>query len=601
MLMMLTVGLTGSLAQLVKRGLLSGVVLLGCLAGGAVYAQDDVAGGHATPQAVGQDGNVYLPLVGRLFTSLQFDQAIVQFCEPNAGITHASGKVRQQGRPVNGKIVVFSYEPDGPIVAQTLSGPHPGYPNWSPGFFSHILHTEGRIEGDWYFWITDEAGNRISAIAYLHTDGEAGLDKCQQAYITFDNYRGRSQLNFPMAGIQAHLLHEREANVAMTAIRSLRLFWAKQQVEWSVFEPARGEFRFYMLDQMVEKGDQEGVNLLFSVVHAPGWAREEGYDPAVAGPPADPQTLANFLSILANRYCGRSVRAIEVWNEQNLHAEWGNLPLSAEDYLRLLAPSALAIKSTCPTMRVISGGLTPAASFPELAVDDFTYLEAMVDAGLLEHVDAVGVHASGYNVLPTATWEEACAAIQVHGNTFNGPCHSPHHSWSFRSTLEGYHAILEARGSGATPLWVTEFGWAAGGAFEAGYEYANDNDYDEQAEWTLTAFQMMRDWPWVEAAFLWNLDFRVVANRTQKAQWGIVDANWDPLPAFAALAGAQGEDVEQSRALIRAAVAAEDKLTAGQAPAAPPLAMPEPHTILLFGSGLLGLGAYRRRKRKPAG
>ena len=33
---------------------------------------------------------------------------------------------------------------------------------------------------------------------------------------------------------------------------------------------------------------------------------------------------------------------------------------------------------------------------------------------------------------------------------------------------------------------------------------------------------MMRDWGWVGPAFLWNLNFRVVADGTEKAQWGIV-------------------------------------------------------------------------------
>lgn len=36
-------------------------------------------------------------------------------------------------------------------------------------------------------------------------------------------------------------------------------------------------------------------------------------------------------------------------------------------------------------------------------------------------------------------------------------------------------------------------------------------------------------------AFLWNLNFRVVANGTEKAQWGIVGPGWEPLPAYSAL------------------------------------------------------------------
>ena len=46
-------------------------------------------------------------------------------------------------------------------------------------------------------------------------------------------------------------------------------------------------------------------------------------DLAVEGPPADPGTYASFVGEFAARYCGR-VQAIEVWNEQNLHYEWGD-------------------------------------------------------------------------------------------------------------------------------------------------------------------------------------------------------------------------------------------------------------------------------------
>jgi len=46
---------------------------------------------------------------------------------------------------------------------------------------------------------------------------------------------------------------------------------------------------------------------------------------------------------------------------------------------------------------------------------------------------------------------------------------------------------------------------------------------------------MMRAWGWVGPAFLWNLNFRVVANGTEKAQWGIVRNDWSPLPVYEAL------------------------------------------------------------------
>ena len=54
--------------------------------------------------------------------------------------------------------------------------------------------------------------------------------------------------------------------------------------------------------------------------------------------------------------------------------------------------------------------------------------------------------------------------------------------------------------------------------------------------WTVEAYKLMKQWGFVGVAFLWNLNFRVVAGGTEKAQWGIVDPGWGPLPAYSALA-----------------------------------------------------------------
>jgi hypothetical protein len=336
-------------------------------------------------------------------------------------------------------------------------------------------------------------------------------------------------------GVQAHMVHNDQAGKVMQMTTGMGFNWVKQQIEWKVFEANQGQIDWGSMEGIVNAANGAGVNLLFSIVNAPDWAREPGFDRSVGGPPQDPQTFANFLGAVAGRYCGSSVKAIEVWNEQNLHYEWGNKPLNAGEYVALLRPSYAAIKGACPSMKVISGALTPAGNNGNYAIDDMVYLEQMFQAGLNNYADGIGAHPSGYNVPPSYTWQNACEAIQRYGNSFNGACDSPHHSWSFRSTMEGYRNLAVKYGAGNKRIWPTEFGWAAGGAFDPRYAYANDNSYEEQAAWTVEAYQMMRNWGWVGPAFLWNLNFRVVANGTEKAQWGIVNNDWSPLPIFHAL------------------------------------------------------------------
>lgn len=336
-------------------------------------------------------------------------------------------------------------------------------------------------------------------------------------------------------GLQAHIIHTGQQDLIMDKTRELGFSWMKQQIEWKIFESSPGQYGFGDIGPIVGSANSRGVNLLFSVVNAPDWAREPGFDPSVGGPPQDPQTYANFVGALAREYCGTSLKAIEVWNEQNLHYEWGNRPLNPAEYMNLLRPAYAAIKNACPSMYVISGALTPAGDNGNFAIDDFRYLEGMFQNGLARYADGIGAHPSGYNVPPSVTWDRACAAIQQTGNSFNGACDTPHHSWSFRSTMEGYRNIAVKYGAANKRIWPTEFGWAAGGAFDPRYAYANDNSFEEQAAWTVEAFQMMKKWGWVGPAFLWNLNFRVVANGTEKAQWGIVNNDWTPLPVFHAL------------------------------------------------------------------
>ncbi len=79
--------------------------------------------------------------------SYQFNKAILQRCDPNAGVTYVKGTTYRNGQPANGYFVAFSYAPDGPIVATVMSGPHQGYEGWDTGYYSHILRSQWHARG----------------------------------------------------------------------------------------------------------------------------------------------------------------------------------------------------------------------------------------------------------------------------------------------------------------------------------------------------------------------------------------------------------------------------------------------------------------------
>ncbi len=342
-------------------------------------------------------------------------------------------------------------------------------------------------------------------------------------------------------GIQAHMLGGGDRiSFAAQSTKDLGFNWIKQQVRWDEFEPNPGNRDFEELDWIRAEADRLDLSILLSLMAAPDWAREEGFAEGVEGPPAEPDTLASFAAEVAERYCGSSIRAMEIWNEQNLHYEWGDLPIEPAAYIQMLSVVSGAVRESCPSMMIVSGALTPAGTAARadgfvLAIDDLEYLKGMLELGLLDHVDAVGAHPSGYNVPPTATLQDYCNVIQETGmDNFDAGCATgnPHRSFSFRSTMESYREAVAAVDPSVL-IWPTEFGWAvADPPGYPNYAYALDNSMEEQAQWTVQAYEMMREWGWVAAPILWNLNYRIEGAGTEREQWGILDAEGMPLATF---------------------------------------------------------------------
>lgn len=135
------------------------------------------------------------------------NRATVTSCTPNNDSTQARGTVRLNGQPVGGYGVVFSWMPDGNVVARTSSG--------GGGEFDFILHGAGPREGDWWFWVENGAGNRISEMAHVHTDKDPHTGKCQRAVISFDV--GNPQLTYIGRRLQIPLGRNPAARAARAA------------------------------------------------------------------------------------------------------------------------------------------------------------------------------------------------------------------------------------------------------------------------------------------------------------------------------------------------------------------------------------------------
>jgi polysaccharide biosynthesis protein PslG len=172
--------------------------------------------------------------------------------------------------------------------------------------------------------------------------------------------------------------------------------------------------------------------------------------------------------------------------------------------------------------------------------DDFEYLDRALAAGMLNYADCVGAHHNGYNIPPDVTAEAAPSHPKAQTAVFRGPFDNPHHSWSFKTTLDTYAQKVQAVDP-AKKLCVTEFGWATVEGYDTyppGFEFAQDNSLQEQADYIGQAFKQMHDSGNVWLAFLFNFDFgnKGGGPTDDPVPYSIVDTSGIPRPAYGAVA-----------------------------------------------------------------
>jgi polysaccharide biosynthesis protein PslG len=339
-------------------------------------------------------------------------------------------------------------------------------------------------------------------------------------------------------GVQSHAIIGDPAFTAEVVKNQLGMDWVKVQLEWWLVAAGENERQWFFYDGIVDEASKRGLYLMFSVVGTPDWMRSAGNH---IGPPDDYNEMAKFLTELIARYPNQ-IHAIEVWNEMNLDREWQTANgISPEDYVEFLRVSHGAIKAADPNIIVISGALSPTGPGDWVRwADDFEYMDRALAAGMLNYADCVGAHHNGYNIAPDVAFDQTGSSPNAATAQFRGPFDNPHHSWSFKTTIDTYAEKVQAYNP-TMKLCVTEFGWATTEGYDTypqGFEFARDNSLEEQATYLVQAFNQMRNSGDVWLAYVFNYDFgnKGGGPTDDVVPYSIVDTNGIPRPAFAALA-----------------------------------------------------------------
>jgi len=209
--------------------------------------------------------------------------------------------------------------------------------------------------------------------------------------------------------------------------------------------------------------------------------------------------VVTFLS----RYRPEGVRHVIIWNEPNLAFEWGRRPPDPAAYAALLKEVYPRVKAAVPDAIVIAGALSPGGNIgdnAEVRMDDLRYTQELYAAGAAPFFDMWAVHTYG--------------AQQPHDAT-------PYPEVVNFRRVEIIQQLLAGLGDGEKRLIITEGGWNDNARWSAAVRPS------DRLRWTVGAYHMANQWPWLEAMALWQFSTPWQA-RTYQDNWNFVASDGTP-------------------------------------------------------------------------
>ncbi len=318
----------------------------------------------------------------------------------------------------------------------------------------------------------------------------------------------------------------------LTHVNEMQFNWVKQHFAWRDIEPAvKGEYDWWRPDEIIETMANYDTKILIRIDRPPLWAiqayEDQGLPVTENQPPVNNQDFFDFCGVIADRYKGR-VDAWQIWNEPNLHREWGEQPPDPAGYVELLAGCYEAIKANDPNAIVVSAGLAPTGTLsPEVMPDD-QYLREMYAAGGASYFDVLGLHAPGFLAAPEVSPDDAedpDLDLKIGNNR----------RFVFRH-VEDMRQIMIENDDAATQIAILEMGWTTDARADTPYGW-HAVTQEQQADYLVRAYQYAdENWdPWI--GLMTTIYFSDVAWTEDNEQfwWSLTEPDGTPRPAYYAL------------------------------------------------------------------
>lgn len=354
--------------------------------------------------------------------------------------------------------------------------------------------------------------------------------------------------------------------------RAMGARYVRMQAPWEDIEiHGRGDFEdrrnletigpvsaWAKYDRLAMEGNAAGIELIWRLDRPPLWARARfaahpafqaglARDGNSTGPPDDFADYAAFVRAVVERYDGDGiddapgspvVRYFQLWNEPNLKNEWNWQTPRPEDFVELLRVGAEAARAANPSVVILFPGLAPTDGLDDRApMTELEYLDRVYKAGGAAYFDIMAAQSYGLGQSP-----DEHRYVFLRGR----------HNWNWRRPIDTRNdvsrvvllrEVMERNGDAGTAVWITEFGWNAAPAEippERRLTWGEPVSEETKAGYLVGHLERARtEWPWVGVMCVWMLRYGGYAEPAPDdptPYFALVTRDWQPLPAFTALA-----------------------------------------------------------------
>ncbi len=237
------------------------------------------------------------------------------------------------------------------------------------------------------------------------------------------------------------------------------------------------------LSQIIERINIAHANGFKALVHLYGTPNDYSEDYM--------RDFANFAGLVTRG----GADAIEIWYHGNIDRSFPQAVdgFGVDAYAELLEATATIIRMSNPQTLIISGA--PASTgaqdmFPEQVVNDDVFLQGLMDLGVLEHVDCVGMNFLEGTVPPLAT---------------DGDNRDDYYTRYLPTMLQRYRRIVDAE----IPICITKLGYFSTEGLDdvpQFYEWASNTSRDEQQRWIAQALEWLSLQVDMRLAIILNVD-----------------------------------------------------------------------------------------------